>query len=577
MEISAVFLIIQRRRFGEHMNHVKFCQLALHLPPTVKSLARRESGQAAIFALLLIPVAIVATLLVFNTGQITASKLRVQNAADAAAFSAMELQARQMNLDAYLNRAMLVNEVAIGQAVSILSWSRYVGKVGENIHELANPLKNGSRFIPYIGTAVSQFINTYQKLIETSSSVTKVAGESYANIFLPVANTMDAAYAGAESAFNLTIGISTPNGAVQKTVQEVVALNAPGAEVVAYPLTAAKYWLERRNFVTTWGGQKNPNSSDPGGQARMASMINAGMQPFTSNRAHDLYRPSLLNISLYAAGVDSRKSGGSQLAKNQDGKYIWSGADSFSSDIWYRKYGFFGGKRHLFNKTWAWGGAWSLPSISSFQYYQRDQVRLQGGQDPIVEPRAASNAKTIQMRSYPVYQGAWSHDSRGMNQVVQNFSARLAVDGQNLPLGRGGEEGIARYRDLAWRQRIDPQKGDMTDTAPNFLVLVSLPTKKVKESVTALGVSDDPTQSGQIPSMGWMSMRLDSKGAGKQGSEGVRAVAAAQIYFRRPDALWPRNDGLDERANLFSPFWSVRLVDLTPTEKASIMLINSQS
>jgi len=95
--------------------------------------AQRESGQAVIAAVLLIPAVIAGVLLVFNTGQVTASKLRVQNAADAAAFSAMELQARQMNLDAYLNRAMLTNQIAIGQAVSILSWSRYVGHVGENI------------------------------------------------------------------------------------------------------------------------------------------------------------------------------------------------------------------------------------------------------------------------------------------------------------------------------------------------------------------------------------------------------------------------------------------------------------
>ncbi|MCY0872091.1 MAG: pilus assembly protein TadG-related protein [Acidithiobacillus caldus] len=74
---------------------------------------RGESGQAAIVAVLLIPAAIAGVLLVFNTGQVTANKLKVQNAADAAAYAAMDLQARQMNLDAYLNRAMLTINQAL--------------------------------------------------------------------------------------------------------------------------------------------------------------------------------------------------------------------------------------------------------------------------------------------------------------------------------------------------------------------------------------------------------------------------------------------------------------------------------
>lgn len=195
-----------------------------------------------------------------------------------------------------------------------------------------------------------------------------------------------------------------------------------------------------------------------------------------------------------------------------------------------------------------------------------------------MEPRDSGNAKSVQMPIYRVYQDAWSRDSRGMNQVVGDFSGRFTPDALAIPgTGRAGEGGIARYRDLAWSARMDQSTGDMTDTVPKYIVLVSLPTNKVKDSVTALGISVDPTQGGRNPSLGWMGMRLDSNGAGRGGNEGVRAVAAAQVYSRRPDALWPRGDGLDERANLFSPFWSARLVDLSTTEKTAIMLISSQS
>lgn len=568
------------------MNYAKFFRMAQKLQPPVRSISRRESGQAALFALLLIPTAIVATLLVFNTGQITANKLRVQNAADAAAFSAMELQARQMNLDAYLNRAMLANEVAIGQAVSILSWSRYAYRAGDNIQEVLGKIKDVSKFIPYVGSVIASAIQAWQQVIKTSSKAVGDpnygAGVLYAKAFLPLANNMDAAYAGAQQAFNLTLGVSTPRGAVQETVNQMVDLNAPGAEVIAYPATALEYWAERRNFVTTWGGHANPKDGDPGGRTRMASMINQGMQPFTANRDHGFGSPSLLDISLYVAGIESHKYGGTQLAQGKDGNYIWSAADTVHTWVWYRRYGIFGGKKTIYNKSWGWGGAWSLPrpaGPSEFVYYHSDLLRRQGWKDAYVEPQAID--KSVQWPSKPVYVGAWS-DQDGIDKVVRDDRDRVSTDTTIDPLGVGrgairqAQRGIAEYRDLAWKKRMDKQ-GDMADTAPKFIVLVSLPTKKVKDSVTALGISADPTDGGKKPSLGWMGMRLDTNGAGRGGNEGVRAAAAAQVYFRRPDALWPRGDGLDERANLFSPFWSTRLVDLSAAEKTSILAISSQS
>jgi hypothetical protein len=47
----------------------------------------------------------------------------------------------------------------------------------------------------------------------------------------------------------------------------------------------------------------------------------------------------------------------------------------------------------------------------------------------------------------------------------------------------------------------------------------------------------------------------------------VRAVAKAQAYFRRPAAIWQRNDRFYERGNLFSPFWEARLVDLDAADR----------
>jgi hypothetical protein len=69
----------------------------------------------------------------FNVGQNTAEKLKVTNAADAAAYSAAVWQARSLNYEAYTNRAIVANEVAVGQAASVVSWTQYAPHAIENI------------------------------------------------------------------------------------------------------------------------------------------------------------------------------------------------------------------------------------------------------------------------------------------------------------------------------------------------------------------------------------------------------------------------------------------------------------
>src|SRR4051812_17433263 len=60
----------------------------------------------------------------FSMGQLTTEKMRLQNTADAAAYSAAVAQARDYNFTAYTNRAMIANQVAMAQLVGLTSWVR---------------------------------------------------------------------------------------------------------------------------------------------------------------------------------------------------------------------------------------------------------------------------------------------------------------------------------------------------------------------------------------------------------------------------------------------------------------------
>ena len=88
----------------------------------------RQRGQVLALLLMLWAALLGGMLLVFNSGQIVSAKLRLVGAADAAAYSAAVWQARALNFQAYMNRGIVANEVAIAQLVSLRSWSAYMNQ-----------------------------------------------------------------------------------------------------------------------------------------------------------------------------------------------------------------------------------------------------------------------------------------------------------------------------------------------------------------------------------------------------------------------------------------------------------------
>ncbi|HEX6703988.1 MAG TPA: apolipoprotein N-acyltransferase [Albitalea sp.] len=94
--------------------------------------AARQAGQVLPLAVVLLLVAGGMFHLMAHTGQAVTEKIRMTNAADAAAYSAAVAEARALNYDAYLNRAMVANEIAIAQTVSFASWMQYFATASDN-------------------------------------------------------------------------------------------------------------------------------------------------------------------------------------------------------------------------------------------------------------------------------------------------------------------------------------------------------------------------------------------------------------------------------------------------------------
>ena len=93
---------------------------------------RKQSGQALIYGLFMLAAGLAALFFLFNVSQLTREKTKLLNTSDAVAYSAGVMHARAMNFAAYTNRALVANEVAIAQMVSLASWGKYLVEHGQS-------------------------------------------------------------------------------------------------------------------------------------------------------------------------------------------------------------------------------------------------------------------------------------------------------------------------------------------------------------------------------------------------------------------------------------------------------------
>jgi len=104
----------------------------------------RQRGQALVFGLCVLLLCALLLFFQFSSGQVSASKLRLVNATDAAAYSVGIWRARAMNYYAYSNRAIIANEVAIAQAATMVSYAKFLERFTDNVDDVA-------QFVPYVG------------------------------------------------------------------------------------------------------------------------------------------------------------------------------------------------------------------------------------------------------------------------------------------------------------------------------------------------------------------------------------------------------------------------------------------
>ncbi|MBS0611605.1 MAG: hypothetical protein JSS24_00350 [Proteobacteria bacterium] len=101
---------------------------------------RSQRGQVLPLAVVCLFVCALFLYFAVSSGQLVDEKIRITNAADAAAYSAATVEARALNFAAFANRAIIANQVALAQALSVASWTDYFADLWLNLDHVTERL-----------------------------------------------------------------------------------------------------------------------------------------------------------------------------------------------------------------------------------------------------------------------------------------------------------------------------------------------------------------------------------------------------------------------------------------------------
>jgi hypothetical protein len=317
--------------------------------------ARRDAarGQALVLLLPLLAALVAALLFVFDAGQAVSEKRRLVDAADAAALSAATWQARALNFEAYMNRAVIANEAAIAQSVSLRSWSAYMNRLLPGAALLTRwvPLLNGATLV-------------LQRLWAGFDAVLQPGLTTFEGMLSLVDHDLGAAQRYVHGVAFL---------AVPEAVRDTLAANDPRYRVSAGGEVLLAQWaVEWARFTSLYGGAF---------RWRQADLLRRSGDGFIEARGSTLAPPLVGEVLRF------EKRGGSDLLDFE----TWRAVDTLSMHT--RSGLLFGRMREQL--PLAWGGA-ETGRFSALPGVHGGSARL--------NPRATRLA-TAALRRQPAYLG----------------------------------------------------------------------------------------------------------------------------------------------------------------------------
>ena len=492
----------------------------------VKSI-RHQRGHVTLLTAILFVVIGLTTIGMFNVGQQSTNKVRVQTVSDAAAHSVAMLVARDLNFKAYTNRAMVANQIAIAQMVGLASWAHMLDHAATNFSYVTQAFG----WIPVAGqilVAIGQVLSRGATIIE--NAITRAA---------PLIVRAQEILIDALSIAQVTFHVATLAMA-RESFTSVVSQSDSDIDTAALASNGV-FW---GSFIRTWEGQQEryqaqqrSNNSNPAreNRARLEEFRrvteNSGDRfvgdPLArSDRRYRSYN-WLPAIGAYPiAQVRMRKYGGSDLMPGVTSgnleNYNWTAMDSVGFEVrtCCRRLGRWRSWNEML--PFGWGAAHALVSNSPYFNYNAHRRSTK----PNGDSRWGNGTWALR----------WT-TSVGAGQYGRN----------NLT----SSNGLRPFYDLQ-------QRGFVRDDQLNVQVLLLKRANNVRTHNRML------TENG-----GRVQPRFDVEERGGMAGNTMATLAKAGVYFSRDHAR--RRDGQREYGNLYNPYWQVHLLPSTNAERTAAL------
>ena len=463
-----------------------------------------QRGQAMPLGIALILFSVLGALVVYNTGQSVSQKARLVNAADAAAYSGLQWQARALNFTGYTNRAMVANQVSLAQAVSLSSWATYGMIMAENLEKVlsAIPVVNA------IASGVSVVMNTIEAI------VTPVAGA-----MLQVIDKVNAGVSIAQEAMYTTSYLATPEIVKAVATQTDPEFNVETAYTVAGVLRNLNEW-------ESFSEKVSDEREDYDKVRERAQIIRDSQDAFS--RARDW---SFFNGYLYVLPflkVDLKKEGETRLIERE-------GSD---------------------------GLEWEWKAKDSMSFHTKVRVPFRGWKGVEI-PVGYGMAVANDVGDVSIEEGACTSRRDWRNCATwsrHNETSESLADRNYVSLG-GSESRVemSGFSELNTFRRLSEESIGKAFPTLKLRVEVEAPASSVASS-NALVAGEQFTTPTAMP------------------GDAMSSVSIAEVYFKPPEADHASRQGKHiEFANLYSPWWDVRLAPVPETERLAALTLRAGS
>lgn len=505
-----------------------------------------------VFATVTMVIVLLSMLAMYSVGQLTTQKMKLQNTADAVAYSAAVVQARDLNFSAYMNRAMIANQVAVGQLVSLTGWIRnaddtYNGPFSSIATTIANLSPMGWMW------------TTPARVIGQAAGRAKSFMDSAGPVAVQVLDTLIKVFSLASKVYHYATLESVITTAYKVKDENDSEASFSDAGLVKSGIDLAMHIKFASSFDPT---------ANTDGEDRFAKVVDSSSDLFYKNRTLPLpmrLTPSLIDpFRLFTPGFGPLlmlqfHSGGTVMGAGDRKSFVSADATGLFVILCFT-FSFFGIPIPI---------PFPLPPLPS----GAGAAAASGNSSP-PGLEAARNAYVDHRNETNNGGDGWAAVSYGAAwfnpmTAVPYFIKAAQGPGKNMHTGAG----LQPYMDIAknvtsGNKAVSAPASDAAnynDKGPGFSV-------ELERSSDSISTSSSPKF--KIGGGAGGQLDLEDKAAAKK----IRAMAKAQAYFSRPTDLFPRKsytlvgglsaDNRTEYGSLYSPYWQAHLMPSTIIDQA---------